>query len=232
MSIPRTNRTDPPSTARLVRSAAGAPARPTSAGRRFLWITRCGALFSLFAAGMPSIAQYVHPTKQGNVMIAGKPRETLRPDTEAGVAKPEVLRWADWHHTDSYLAGRRLRGEVMTLAPGSTIAPGGVLLDEPHLPESWWADLGAALDDLAAHPVIMDNKLAPWATPSTASASTSGPPCPRTPSPACHGRPPMRSALGEPARAPSGSAPCRSCTAWCVMDTAQFGRVAATEELS
>lgn len=76
-----------------------------------------------------------------------------------GVPKPEVLRWADWHHSDSYLAGRRLRGEVMTLAPGSTIAPGGVLLNDPHLPESWWADLRAALDALAAHPVNMDNEL-------------------------------------------------------------------------
>ncbi|MDQ2707653.1 MAG: hypothetical protein M3Z25_08470 [Actinomycetota bacterium] len=76
-----------------------------------------------------------------------------------GVAKPEVLRWADWHHADSYLAGRRLRGEVMTLAQGSTIAPGGVLLDGPHLPESWWADLDAALNALAANPVTMDNEL-------------------------------------------------------------------------
>lgn len=76
-----------------------------------------------------------------------------------GVPKPEVLRWADWHHTDSYLAGRRLRGEVMTLAPGSTIAPGGVLLGDPHLPQSWWTDLGAALAALAAHPVTMDHEL-------------------------------------------------------------------------
>jgi hypothetical protein len=74
----------------------------------------------------------------------------------SGIPKPEVLRWADWHHSDSYLAGRRLRGEVMTLAPGSTIVPGGVLLDDPHLPESWWSDLGAAL---AAYPVTMDHEL-------------------------------------------------------------------------
>lgn len=75
------------------------------------------------------------------------------------VPKPEVLRWADWHHADSYLAGRRLRGELMTLAPGSTIAPSGVLLGDPHLPQSWWADLGAALDALASHPVNMDHEL-------------------------------------------------------------------------
>jgi hypothetical protein len=77
----------------------------------------------------------------------------------SGVPKPEVLRWVDWHHADSYLAGRRLRGEVMTRAPGSTIAPSGVLLDDPHLPQSWWADLGTALDALAAHPVTMDYEL-------------------------------------------------------------------------
>jgi hypothetical protein len=76
-----------------------------------------------------------------------------------GVPKPEVLRWADWHHCDSYLAGRRLRGEVMTLAPGATIAPGGVLFGDPHLPESWWTDLGAALDALGAHPVTMNHEL-------------------------------------------------------------------------
>lgn len=76
-----------------------------------------------------------------------------------GVPKPEMLRWGDWHHCDSYLAGRRLRGEVMTLAPGSTIAPGGVLFDDPHLPQSWWADLGAALAALATHPVNMAHEL-------------------------------------------------------------------------
>jgi hypothetical protein len=76
-----------------------------------------------------------------------------------GVPKPEVLRWSDWTNTDSYLEGRRLRGEVMTFAPGSTIAADNVLHDDPQLPESWWSDLDAALDALAAHPVNMDNEL-------------------------------------------------------------------------
>jgi hypothetical protein len=76
-----------------------------------------------------------------------------------GVPKPEVLRWSDWTNTDSYLHGRRLRGEVMTLAPGSTIAPDSVLLDDPNLPETWWHDLDAALAALAAHPVNMDDEL-------------------------------------------------------------------------
>jgi len=84
---------------------------------------------------------------------------TWKPNLIRGVPKPEVRRWADWHHTDAYLAGRRLRGEVMTLAPGSTIAPGGVLLDDPHLPPSWWTDLNRALAALAAHPMTMDNEL-------------------------------------------------------------------------
>jgi hypothetical protein len=50
-------------------------------------------------------------------------------------------------------------GEVMTLAPGSTIATGGVLFDDPHLPKSWWTDLDAALTALAAHPVTMEHEL-------------------------------------------------------------------------
>lgn len=76
-----------------------------------------------------------------------------------GVPKPEVLRWSDWTSTGDYLNGRRLRGEVMTLAPGSTIVSGSVLRDDPKLPEPWWRDLDSALDALAAHPVNPDNEL-------------------------------------------------------------------------
>lgn len=76
-----------------------------------------------------------------------------------GVPKPQVLRWSDWVSTGTYLEGRRLRGEVMTLAPGSTIEPGSVLLDDPQLPDTWWTDLGVALDALASHPVNMANEL-------------------------------------------------------------------------
>jgi hypothetical protein len=90
---------------------------------------------------------------------AGRWDGNVEANSIRGVPKPEVLRWADWQHSDSDLAGRRLRGEVMTLAPGSTIAPGGVLFDDPHLPESWWADLDAALAALAAHPVNMEHEL-------------------------------------------------------------------------
>ncbi|WP_394620130.1 hypothetical protein JNUCC0626_13790 [Lentzea sp. JNUCC 0626] len=76
-----------------------------------------------------------------------------------GVAKPEVLRWHDWQHDHAYLRGRRLRGEVMTLAPGTTIAPGGVLHEDPQLSEAWWKDLRRSLVALAAHPLEPDNEL-------------------------------------------------------------------------
>lgn len=70
-----------------------------------------------------------------------------------GVPKPRVLRWADWHNEDDYQLGCRLRGEVMTLATGTTITSDSVLDRDPHLPDSWWADLQQALTALAAHPV-------------------------------------------------------------------------------
>lgn len=70
-----------------------------------------------------------------------------------GVPKPQVLRWADWHNQEDYQHGCRLRGEVMTLAPGTTITSDSVLDRDPHLPESWWGDLQRALTTLAAHPV-------------------------------------------------------------------------------
>lgn len=71
-----------------------------------------------------------------------------------GVPKPQVLRWADWHDVSLYRGGGcRLRGEVMTLARGEVIGSGGVLLDDPHLPDSWWNELVQAMTALAAHPV-------------------------------------------------------------------------------
>ncbi|USX49234.1 hypothetical protein [Lentzea sp. HUAS12] len=76
-----------------------------------------------------------------------------------GVAKPAVLRWHDWQHDDEYLRGRRLRGEVMTLALGTTVAPGGVLHDDPRLPDTWWQDLRRSLEALAAHPTEWHHEL-------------------------------------------------------------------------
>lgn len=75
-------------------------------------------------------------------------------NTVTGVPKPRVLRWADWHDTTHYRGGNMpLRGEVMTLAPGTVIAPEGSLHRDPALPSSWWDNLTQALTALAAHPV-------------------------------------------------------------------------------
>ncbi|MGQ0778711.1 MAG: hypothetical protein ACT4NY_30575 [Pseudonocardiales bacterium] len=75
-------------------------------------------------------------------------------NTVTGVPKPRVLRWADWHDTTNYRGGNMLlRGEVMTLAPETVIAPEGSLHRDPGLPSWWWDNLTQALTTLAAHPV-------------------------------------------------------------------------------
>ncbi|MET7995924.1 hypothetical protein ABZU76_34035 [Amycolatopsis sp. NPDC005232] len=76
-----------------------------------------------------------------------------------GVAKPSVLRWVDWRHSDAYLRGRRLRGEVMTLASGSTVAPGGVLHGAAGLPITWWAELRRSLAVLETYPLNWHDEL-------------------------------------------------------------------------
>lgn len=70
-----------------------------------------------------------------------------------GVPKPRVLRWTDWRNEGDYKPGCRLRGEVMTIAPGTTIASDSVLHGDPDLPDSWWAELDQALRAVANHPV-------------------------------------------------------------------------------
>jgi hypothetical protein len=70
-----------------------------------------------------------------------------------GVPKPTVVRWEDWENTDSLRTGCRMRGEVMTLAPGTAIASDAPLRNDPQLPDAWWNDLRSALLALAAHPV-------------------------------------------------------------------------------
>jgi hypothetical protein len=70
----------------------------------------------------------------------------------SGVPKPTVVRWQDWTNTEPLRRGCRMRGEVMTLAPGATIAPDGQLHCDPGLPETWWMDLHDALGNLAQHP--------------------------------------------------------------------------------
>ncbi|MGH3915536.1 MAG: hypothetical protein ACRDTC_19330, partial [Pseudonocardiaceae bacterium] len=75
-------------------------------------------------------------------------------NTITGVPKPRVLRWADWHDTTTYQGGNMLlRGEIMTLAPGTAIAPEGSLQHDPTLPPAWWNTLTHALSALAAHPL-------------------------------------------------------------------------------
>lgn len=83
----------------------------------------------------------------------------LEANAIAGVPKPRVLNHTDWTAPGPYLTGRRLRGEVMTLSPGTTLADDCVLLDDPHLPETWWTDLNTALDALAATPTNPDHQL-------------------------------------------------------------------------
>lgn len=58
-----------------------------------------------------------------------------------GVPKPRVLWWTDWENDGDYKRGCRLRGEVMTLVPGTTIAADSVLHGDPKLPDSWWVNL-------------------------------------------------------------------------------------------
>lgn len=69
-----------------------------------------------------------------------------------GVPKPVVHHWADWDAGD-YAPGRRVRGEVMSLAPGNAVCPDGILRHDPALPDQWWTGLENALTALAQHPV-------------------------------------------------------------------------------
>ncbi len=64
-----------------------------------------------------------------------------------GVRHPEVLDTAEWDEHD-----RRIRAELMTLAPGRAIATDMALRDRINLDGTWWTDLRASLDALAAHP--------------------------------------------------------------------------------
>ncbi|MFD8500406.1 hypothetical protein [Amycolatopsis sp. NPDC059657] len=70
----------------------------------------------------------------------------------ANVPKPTVHQWADWA-AGEYAPGRRVRGEVMDLAPGAAVSQESILHDDPGLPDQWWSDLTAAVAALAAHPV-------------------------------------------------------------------------------
>jgi hypothetical protein len=77
------------------------------------------------------------PAWTGNIDAAGI----------TGVHRPEVLDTAEWDEHD-----RRARAELMTLAPGRAIATDMALCDRVNLNNTWWADLRASLDTLAAYP--------------------------------------------------------------------------------
>ncbi|MGH3928410.1 MAG: aminoglycoside phosphotransferase [Pseudonocardiaceae bacterium] len=64
-----------------------------------------------------------------------------------GVGKPAVLDMAEWEET-----GRRVRAELMTLAPGTRISADMALRQPVDLDEEWWNELRGSLDALAAHP--------------------------------------------------------------------------------
>ncbi|MGH3833311.1 MAG: aminoglycoside phosphotransferase [Pseudonocardiaceae bacterium] len=61
-----------------------------------------------------------------------------------GVPRPRVVRTTEWDE-----AGRRVRAELMTLAPGSAIASEIVLREPVELDGSWWDQLHSSLDVLA-----------------------------------------------------------------------------------
>lgn len=64
-----------------------------------------------------------------------------------GVRHPDVLDTAEWDEHD-----RRARAELMTLTPGQAIATDMALRDRVNLDDTWWTDLRASLNTLAAHP--------------------------------------------------------------------------------
>ncbi|WP_322780471.1 hypothetical protein [Frankia sp. Cas4] len=62
-----------------------------------------------------------------------------------GVARPEVLAVTEWEE-----AGRQVRTELMTLAPGGPLASDIALREHVSLDASWWTALRRSVDVLAA----------------------------------------------------------------------------------
>lgn len=65
-----------------------------------------------------------------------------------GVPKPCVKQWKEWEDN-----GRRLRGELNTFVSGSVLSSSMVPTIEPELSNDWLAQLRAALNAIAAHPL-------------------------------------------------------------------------------
>lgn len=77
--------------------------------------------------------------------------------TITGVRKPAVLDFAEWDESD-----RRVRAELMTLAPGTRISADMALRQNVDLDDEWWNELAGSLDTLAVHPtdrVCLDEQL-------------------------------------------------------------------------
>lgn len=64
-----------------------------------------------------------------------------------GLPKPVVMRWKEWEDN-----GRRLRGELSTFVPDSTLSSSMVLDTELELSDRWVTQLSTSLSALAAHP--------------------------------------------------------------------------------
>lgn len=68
-------------------------------------------------------------------------------NTITGVRKPAVCAVVEWDES-----GRRVRAELMTLAPGTRISADMALRQPADLDDEWWNEIRSSLDTLAVHP--------------------------------------------------------------------------------
>ncbi len=73
---------------------------------------------------------------------------TVSANSIQGVPKPCVTHWKEWADN-----GRRLRGELSTFIPDSTLSRGMVLASELKLSGHWLVRLRRALNAISAHPL-------------------------------------------------------------------------------
>ncbi|MFD3680225.1 hypothetical protein [Streptomyces sp. NPDC058613] len=71
----------------------------------------------------------------------------------ASVPRPELLHVRDWT-----LEAYAYRAELYAFAPEPIVSPRPVLDEDPGLPETWWKEMAAALDVLAAVPPPTDRE--------------------------------------------------------------------------
>jgi hypothetical protein len=65
-----------------------------------------------------------------------------------GVVQPAWRSAVSWRDKDDVVMWRADESDLLPSAP---VKPGGVLTEEPVLPDEWWAGLSSTLDALAAH---------------------------------------------------------------------------------